>query len=260
MVNKYKFLFLVPLIVLFSCATKQIDDFVLLQVDFNDALAHYNSKKYSVARDEFMSVIYNDPLSEHANYSQFYVAECEYNLKNYKQAISEYLKYLRTPFQRVPFVNKSELILCRCYYKLSLDFNKDQSGTYLAIEKLQYYLEKENLNEHSLEIEGMIKSLRNKLAKKDYETANLYIRLKEYEAAEMYFSNIVNEFYDSEYFDSAVFNISLLKSFSNKDEGILFLENNRNDFRSEQKYLNAINVLENLNKDEKIEYYLKLLK
>ena len=260
MVKISKLFYILFLIFLFSCASNKIDNSSISQADFNEALDKYNTGKYSASREEFLSIIYNNPLSDHANDSQFYVAECEYNLKNYKQAISEYLKYLRTPFQRVPFVNKSELILCRCYYKLSLDFNKDQSGTYLAIEKLQYYLEKENLNEHSLEIEGMIKSLRNKLAKKDYETANLYIRLKEYEAAEMYFSNIVNEFYDSEYFDSAVFNISLLKSFSNKDEGILFLENNRNDFRSEQKYLNAINVLENLNKDEKIEYYLKLLK
>jgi len=260
MVNIYKLLFLYSLVMLFSCTPKPSIDIDYSQIDFNGALEKFNAKKYTAAKDEFMLIIYNDPLSEHANDSQFYVAECEYNLKNYESAILEYSKYLRSPYQRIPFVNKSELLLCRCYYKLSLEFNKDQTGTYLAIEKLQYFLEKGNLKEHSAEIENMIKSLRNKLAKKDYETAKLYIRLKEYEASEMYFYHIVNEYYDSEYFDSSVLNISLLKSFTSKNDGTSFLENNRNDFKNEQNYLEAFNILESLNENEKIDYYLKLIK
>ena len=248
------------LFILFSCAANKNNEITISQVDFNEALDKYNNGKYSLSRDEFLSIIYNNPLSEHANDSQFYVAECEYNLKNYKQAILEYLKYLRSPYQRVPFVKKSELILCRCYYQLSLEYNKDQSGTYLAIEKLQYYLEKENLKEHSDEIENMISNLRNKLAKKDYETAKMYIRIKEYKAAEIYFLNIVNEYYDTDFFDISVFNVSLIKSIKNKKSGQFFLEENKDAFINKDGYLEALNILDNLNENEKVDYYIDLIK
>ena len=260
MVKISKLFHILFLIFLFSCASNKIDNSSISQADFNEALDKYNTGKYSASREEFLSIIYNNPLSDHANDSQFYVAECDYNLGDYRQAILEYNKYLSSSYQRVPFVMKSELILCRCYYELSLEYNKDQSGTYLAIEKLQYYLEKENLKDYSSEIEDMIVSLRNKLAKKDYETAKLYIRVKEYEAAEIYFMNLINEYYDTDYFDVSVFDVSLMKSIKNKNDGLLFLEDNKEAFINKDNYIEAINTINSLNENEKVDYYIKLIK
>ena len=72
-------------------------------------------------------------------------------------------------------------MLCKCYYNISLEFNKDQSNTYIAIEKLQYYIEKEIMTEYVNKIEEMILNLRTKLSKKDFFTARLYIKLGEFD-------------------------------------------------------------------------------
>ena len=55
-------------------------------------------------------------------------------------------------------------MLCKCYFNISLEYNKDQSDTYIAIEKLQYFIEKETMRDYVKDIEIMILDLRTKLA------------------------------------------------------------------------------------------------
>jgi len=179
MVVSYKNILLCFVVFLFSCVSQKIDGNVVSQSNFNSALENFKNEKYTKAKDEFINIIYDNPLSEHVYDCQFYIAECEYNLNNYNQAIVDYSKYLRSNYKRTSFAVKSELMLCRCHYQLSLEHRKDQSATYVALEKLQYYIEKKTLEDYRSEISNMIKDLRNKLARKDFETANLYITLKD---------------------------------------------------------------------------------
>ena len=50
----------------------------------------------------------------------------------------------------------------------------------------------------------MIKELRNKLALKEYKSAELYIVMENYKAAIVYYDNIMNEYFDTDFVDDAL--------------------------------------------------------
>ena len=250
----------------FGCASKSLNEYNLdgsyesTDVDFNNALKHFKNEKYMRAKEEFRSIINNPYLSNFSFESQFYIGQCDYYLKDYNQAIIEYENYLNVSYQRTSFVEIAELNLCRCYYNITLDYKKDQSSTYRALEKLQYYIEKDRMNNYINEIEEMIKNLRNKLAQKDFETAKLYIRLNENNAAEIYFNNILNKFYDSDYLNDALINLSLLKYIESKNNSLYFLENNKNNFNSESEFNEVVFFINSLQENQEEKYYIKQMK
>jgi len=133
-------------------------------------------------------------------------------------------------------------------------------NTEKALENLQYYIEKKSMKNHADEINNMIVDLRTKLAKKEFETAKLYIRIEEYKAAEIYFENIINEYYDTDFFDNSVFNLSLLQFVNGKDSSIKLFESNKDSFINFDNYNQWFEILNTLNENEEISYYVKQIK
>ena len=156
MVKVIKIVTIFYLILLVGCSSRTEDEVVDSQKSFNQAVGLFNNEKYMRAKEIFKEIVYNNPLSQHSNDSQFYIAECSYFLNDFQEASEQYSKYLRITYKRSSFSKKSEIMLCRCYYKLSLDYSKDQSNTEIALEQLQYYIEKESMNEHIEEIFSII--------------------------------------------------------------------------------------------------------
>ena len=225
-----------------------------------DSVINYiKEEKYSKAKAELEYLIMYDPLSEYSSKAQYYLAECYFYLGDYHQAIIEYERYLSKPDYLDDYVKKVYFMLCKCYFNNSLKFNKDQSDTYIAIEKLQYYIEKDVMFEYVDEIEQMILSLRTKLAKKDFYTASLYIKLEEFDSANIYYYSIINNYYDTEYVNDALINIALLYFIDNNNP-IFFLKNHKNSFLSINDYNDAIILIERLDKNKDSEYYINLLR
>ena len=220
---------------------------------------YIEEQKYSKAKAELEYLIMYDPLSEYSSKAQYYLAECHFYLGDYHQAIIEYERYLSKPDYLDDYVKKVYFMLCKCYFNNSLEFSKDQSDTYIAIEKLQYYIEKDVMFEYVDEIEQMILSLRTKLAKKDFYTASLYIKLEEFDSANIYYYSIINNYYDTEYVNDALINIALLYFIDNNNP-IFFLKNHKNSFLSINDYNDAIILIEGLEKNKDSEYYINLLR
>jgi len=260
MVRLIKFIIVGLGIFLFSCSGNKLNDGRFGLPDFNKAMNYFNKEKYMRAKEEFKYIILEDPLSQHANDAQFYMGECSFYQENYNEAIIEYEKYLRMAYQRYSLSQKTQINLCRAYFNQSLHFKKDQSGTNLALTKLQYFIEKESMKEFKPEIELMINELREKIAKKEFETAKFYIRIKEYESSKMYFNNVLNEFYDTKFIESSILNLALLECVLSKENALEIVNLNKASFSSEQDYLDSIKLIEGLNSNEKIGYYLKFIR
>ena len=94
------------------------------------------------------------------------------------------------------------------------------------------------------EISNMIKNLRNKLAQKEFDTANLYLQLEQYEAAEVYFKNIINEFYDTDYINDALLNIALIIKIDSNTLAMEYLLDNKGSFTSVEKFNKSIDVIQ----------------
>ena len=151
-------------------------------------------------------------------------------------------------------------MLCKCYFNISLEYNKDQSDTYIAIEKLQYFIEKKSMNEYSSDIEEMILDLRTKLAKKDFYTAKLYVKIEELDAALIYFDNIVNEYYDTEFVDDALTNIAIIYCLEDIEKANDYVSKYKNNFLDSTSFEEAINLIGSLKSDQNESYYLSYLK
>tara|TARA_B100000579_G_scaffold317265_1_gene266820 strand:- start:12 stop:722 length:711 start_codon:yes stop_codon:yes gene_type:complete len=229
-------------------------------VKFENAMEYIEDSKYSKAIDELEFLLLIDPLSEYSSKAQYFLAESYYNLENYDKAIIEFEKYLSRRSLSNDLLKKTQLYLCKCYYNVTLDYNKDPSSTYIAIEKLQYFIEKESMSENINEIENMILKLRTKLAKKNFKTAKLYIRLEEFDSAAIYYNTVIKEYYDTKFVDDSLINVAIIYFLESKQKSISYLENQKRNFSSNSDYEEAIAFISNLKSKQKVEYYINQLK
>ena len=230
------------LILVYSCSGA--GNFDSSATSFKQAKKSFSNGKYTRAKAEFEYLILNDPLSKYATDSYFYIAESKYHLKQYRQAILDYEKYLSLPMREFTFSTKAEFMICKSWFNLSNDVLRDQTETMIALDKLQYYIEKESLTNYTNQISSMISQLRNKLAEKKYKTAELYLQLGQPQGAEIYFKSIVNEFYDSQYLEDALLNVAYIKANIDKESAISYLEANKSFFESDEKFNAAISKIE----------------
>lgn len=253
-------LYLILLLFLFtSCGTYKVSsESSSNKIDYVKNLIE--DEKYSRAIDELNYIMFNDPLSEYSALAQFYIGECYFYLNDFSQSIIEYNKYLTRNDSIEELVKKSQFMLCKCYFNISLEYNKDQSDTYIAIEKLQYFIEKETMRDYIEDIEIMILDLRTKLAKKDFYTAKLYIKLEELDAAIIYYKNIVNDYYDTEFVNSALANISLIYCIDDINKAKVFLDKHKDNFLDYSSFEEIFRLVNSLKLNENESYYLSYLK
>ena len=253
-------LYLILLLFLFtSCGTYEVSsESSSNKIDYVKNLIE--DEKYSRAIDELNYIMFNDPLSEYSALAQFYIGECYFYLNDFSQSIIEYNKYLTRNDSIEELVKKSQFMLCKCYFNISLEYNKDQSDTYIAIEKLQYFIEKETMRDYIDDIEIMILDLRTKLAKKDFYTAKLYIKLEELDAAIIYYENIVNDYYDTEFVNSALANISLIYCIDGINKAKVFLDKHKDNFLDYSSFEEIFSLVNSLKLNENESYYLSYLK
>ena len=238
------------------------------EMSFNNAVRLFQDEKYLRAKSEFEFLIFNNPGSKNAIFSQFYYAECLFHLNDYHQAIKEYEKFISISTNS-KLITISKFLICKCYFELSLDFDKDQTDTKIAINKCQYFIEEfsdlknEKIEVHNNKInlissiENMINDLRSKLAKKNLEAGKLYLRIEEYDAALKYFNSILTEFYDSPYVDDALYNIILTYSLNNeKTDAEDFFNLYKEDFKNEKKLQESEKLLYNMKFNDKTYHYI----
>jgi outer membrane protein assembly factor BamD len=225
----------------------------------NSVVEYIKKEKYSKAKIEIEYLLLLDPLSNFSGDAQYYLSDCYFYLNDYGQAIIEYSKYLSRQDSKDEFVKKAKYMLCKCYFNMSLDFKKDQTDTVIAIEKLQNFIEEDIMSDYISEIENMILDLRNKLAKKDFYTASLYIKLEEIESANIYYLSIIDNYYDTDYVNDALINMTLL-CFINDTDAEEFLKNYKNNFLTNDDYEDTMALIKNLSLGEDYDYYISLLK
>ena len=267
MVKLYLF-FLVS--IFFSCQSYSVNRSENSDKKLENIINYIDNEKYSKAKIEIEYLLLLDPLSNYAGDAQFYLSNCYFYLGDYVQAIAEYNKYLSRQDAKLGFVKESKYMLSKCYFNMSLDFNKDQTGTIIAIEKLQEFIEQSIMIDYIDEIEIMILDLRNKLAKKDFYTANLYVKLGEVDSANIYYVSIIDNYYDTDYVNHAIFNMAILYFVNvednldlpqnNQKTAIEFLNKHKSNFLTINDYESTLSFIEDMNLDEEYDYYINLLK
>ncbi len=168
------------------------------------AMRLFEKHDYFEARTQFRIITLNAPGSAIVDQAQFYLAECHFHMEEYIIAGEEYKKLIRL-YPKSEYLDDAQFKVGLSYFKLSPKSDLDQKYTWQAIEEFQKFMEDYPESELKAEVEGYFQQVRNKLAKKDYDTGDLYRKLAYYESALVYFDDLLALFYDTKYAEPALF-------------------------------------------------------
>jgi len=104
-------------------------------------------------------------------------------------------------------VEESSFRIAECFYSQSAEHQLDQTETYQAIEYLQLFANQYPNSSKLGQTTEMLAELRNKLAYKAFENANLYLKTSKFKAAVVAFKTLLNDFPDSPYREEAQFKL-----------------------------------------------------
>jgi outer membrane protein assembly factor BamD len=169
---------------------------------FREAMKLFNDKDYSKAKDQFDIVIKQYPASAYADSSQYYLAETYYQQEEFVTAAFEFENvYKNYPSSRL--APEARLMIAKCYAAQAPRVQLDQQSSKKAIDAFQSFIDYYPQSPLVPEAEKEITELRNRLAEKCYQTAELYTTLGYYKAATVYYDLILDEYHDSNYADRA---------------------------------------------------------
>lgn len=190
-------------ILLFSCGiSNPFDDNIPYKTRFDNGLAFFEEENYVKASQQFNIIVDRASHTDLGDDALFFLAESYFLNKDYDLALVEFEKLVsRMGFS--PYIEKSRWRICETLMLLSPNFYHDQESSKKAISQIQEFLDDFPNSEYSKDADKLINELRTRLAEKNMETGKLYVKLKAYDSAIVSYKIVVNEFYDTKFFNDA---------------------------------------------------------
>lgn len=174
-----------------------------LPVAFGKAKNLFDNGSFREAAQAFETVIQTGRGTEYARDGQYYLAESYYEDERYLLAASEYERF-RTLYPQSPRREEVDFKEASCYYQLSPRYKLSQRYTRTAIEKFQLFNSRYPNSERIQQSSEYISELRSKLARKNYNAAELYMRTDQYEAAIVYYDLTIDQYPETEWAERAL--------------------------------------------------------
>ena len=161
-------------------------------------------KDYVGAKEVFEKIISNFPGSDWVDDAQFQLAEAYFYSEDYVSAAFEYER-IREDFPLSPLVDDAQFKLALCYFRESPRAELDQETTYKATEEFARFIQDYPQSPLVGKAQKRISEGRTKLAKKDYLNGKFYLNTGDYDAALIYFREVLNRFSDTKWAAHAQF-------------------------------------------------------
>ena len=198
------------LFVFIGCSSTLPDESLSLAEHLKIGMDYLDEEKYVKAQDEFKFVLSRGTGTDYGDDAQFFLAESYFLNDQFVLSIKEY-ENLTRKMAFSPFFEKSRFRICEAYRIESPDYYNDQSYTEKALERYQEFLDDFPESENSQNVTESMSILRNKLAKKLYETGVLYLKMDEFEPARMSFNNVLDQYYDTDIVEEV--HVGVIKSY-----------------------------------------------
>lgn len=174
-----------------------------LLVAFEKAKSLYQDEKWGDAAKAFETVLSIGRGTEIAEEAQYLLAESYFNNGSYLIAASEYERF--TLFHpESPLREESDYKIALSYLELSPRYKLDQAYTNRAIENFRVYLSRYPNTLRADSAGFHIDELRNKLAEKLHNAADFYMRIDRYNAAAIYFEQVIAQYPESRWAELAL--------------------------------------------------------
>ena len=195
---------LLAMIAMASCRSNElIRPGDTLEVAYEKAMMQFNAQKYNDAARAFETVISIGRGTDYGQEAQYYLAESYYRAGRYLLAASEYERYAQyhPDSERRQEVDFMEAL---CYYNLSPRYRLDQTYTRRAIEEFRLFRTRYPNADKADTAAEYIEELRNKLAHRDYNAADFYMRTSRYNSAAIYYGLVIDNYPESKWAERAL--------------------------------------------------------
>lgn len=177
---KISFLVVVAALALGSCSEYQKvlkSDDTAVKYAVADSL--YKVGKYKKALKLMEQIVPAYRGKPQAERLMFIYANTFYKLEDFLLAGYQFERFA-TSFPQSDSVEVAAYKSAKSYYFLSPRFSLEQEDTYTALEKMQAYINKYPNSEYRVETNALVKELREKLEKKEFEIAMQYLDIAEH--------------------------------------------------------------------------------
>lgn len=144
------------------------------------------------------------PASQYADDAQYYLAELDFKREKYILAAFGY-NSLRRVYPTSEYYKQSLYMRAICYYELSPSYERDQEYTKKAIQSLMEFQTTYPNDSLTKDCDVKISEMRNKLAHREFSTAELYAGLDDPKAAIVYYDFVLNKYDDTKYYEDSYY-------------------------------------------------------
>jgi outer membrane protein assembly factor BamD len=163
---------------------------------YTRGMENYERGRWDRAAEFFRGALGFGRATAQAADAQYYLAWSHYNNREYVLAASEFNRFsvmYRTD-ERAP---EAEFYRAMSYYQQAPGYQLDQTDSQRALQDFQLYVTRYPNHEFVPQAEENMAELRDKLARKQFETAKLYERRRMHEAAALMFERVFDRYPDS---------------------------------------------------------------
>lgn len=163
---------------------------------YQQALVQYEAKNYYQAAQLFEASLPQLRGKKEEASAHFYQAYCSYYQKKYVQS-AKHFKHFRQTFPRDPRLEEALYMQAYLLYMESPDEQLDQTFTHEAAYLFRNYLEHYADGIYAEKAKAQLEELNSKLARKVFNSAQLYYKLARYRAAIVTLENLREDFPDA---------------------------------------------------------------
>jgi len=159
--------------------------------------AKYEKGDYLSAVDGFDYYTLNYSGSSLVDSAQYLLAMSHFKLKEYLLSADSFNELVRR-FPRSSLVSEAMFQAGVAYWNLSPQYALDQEYTVKAVDALQGFIDYfPERSSRVREAQDLIEQCRDKLARKEFESGIIYIKMKDYPSAEIYLKSVMELYYDT---------------------------------------------------------------
>lgn len=158
---------------------------------------YYNQGKYEKAQPLFEEHLTMNKGIKNSEEVLFLYAYCYYYMKDYTMG-AFYFRNFTTSYPTSKRVEEAAFMMAKCYEMESPRYSLEQTNTYKAIEQYQNFASRFPNSDKINDANKAIDALRGKLQKKAYESAYLYYKIRQYQAASVALKALLKDYPDIE--------------------------------------------------------------
>ena len=199
--------FLFALFVLPSCNPPDFDPDWEAEELYDFGLQKMEQEDWLDALDAFRAITLSYSGSGIVDDALYHQGEMHIQLKEYPLAVVVFRRLI-SDFPQSPYSDESQYKLAYATFLQSNPPHLTQDKTFEAIRELQFFLEEYPSSEWSTEVHELLQECFDKVAEKDYRIGNLYYKMKDWEAARLYFKELLEAYPMSNWASRAQYEIA----------------------------------------------------